>query len=296
MQRLKIAKTDSLKVLLIEVAANAMHYNPMLAMQHLESNGYLAPLMDLWLKLAKKKKTPFTRLHDKRVSILGLSSVYLVSFDPLPNHLKSKFVPILLAILKQQQEAEEQRIEEENEEDEEDDDVNALADGDVDGDDEDISSMRKAWGKGQESSEDEDGFDEDEDDNDDADIDEALNAALAAQDAPIDEGNVAGDNEDIDEYDGGLSEDQIAILERLAENEVREFDLDDDYEFESALDEIEPSLYFMEAFHGWGSREGQHGQALLSSLSAKQHKQLNAVSEIAMERKRVREQNQNQTQ
>jgi hypothetical protein len=282
MQRLKSAETEALKVLLLEVAANSMHYNPMLAFSYLDSKGYLGQVFDLWLKMAKKKNSAFTRLHDKRVSILGLSSVFSVPFDPLPNHLKNKFLPILLAILKQQLEAEEQRLEEEMAEEE--DAFQGPAAGDVDGDDEDISALRKAFGKGQESSTEE----EDDDDNgDDGDVDADDFAMGGNEERAFDDGEAHGDNEDVDEF--YEHDEQLAMLEKMAEQEVAEFDLDDDVEFESALDKIEVSLYFMEVFHGWGNREGGNGQALLAELNPKQHKQLNQVSEIAMARKQAHE-------
>jgi importin-7 len=113
LQRYSIAKTETLRILCLEVVANAIIYNPQLALGFLESQGFTNDFFTHWLnaimpppKKQKKKKgsrmrrrveeapepSPFSRLHDKQVCIMALSSIFHIPIGTLPASIQ-QFLP-----------------------------------------------------------------------------------------------------------------------------------------------------------------------------------------------------------
>jgi len=112
-QRLQVAKNSFLKVLLLEVVSDALFYNPLLALQILEKRGWIQGIFTGWFQLIPK----FHRTHDKKVVILGLSSIFTVAPNALPQIVKAGISQILTTIINLCASLEKQRklIEEENE-------------------------------------------------------------------------------------------------------------------------------------------------------------------------------------
>eukprot|EP01087_Luapelamoeba_hula_P007288 TRINITY_DN1779_c0_g1_i1.p1 TRINITY_DN1779_c0_g1~~TRINITY_DN1779_c0_g1_i1.p1 ORF type:complete len:1013 (+),score=139.46 TRINITY_DN1779_c0_g1_i1:120-3158(+) len=71
---------NTLKVLLLEVISNSLYCNPLITLQILEQANCTLPLFENWFQLVAS----FTRLHDKKVSVLGLTSILMVPFGSLP--------------------------------------------------------------------------------------------------------------------------------------------------------------------------------------------------------------------
>lgn len=75
----------------LEVIVNALYYNPILALRHLNERNFTVPFFHLWIKKAGK----FTRVHDKRLTIMALSCLMLVPFVQLPEILQQNFQHVL---------------------------------------------------------------------------------------------------------------------------------------------------------------------------------------------------------
>ncbi|CAA7016727.1 unnamed protein product [Microthlaspi erraticum] len=159
LDRLRGAEKSSFRCLLIEVVANAFYYNAPLTLGILQGLGITTEILTLWLHMLQEKKKKsgvhanFKGEHDKKVCILGLTSLLNLPADLLPGDV---LPPVFRAILEllvayKDQLAESAKAEEEEEDDDEDDDNmdEFLSDDEVDeGDDEnpdetDASTLRK---------------------------------------------------------------------------------------------------------------------------------------------------------
>jgi len=175
-QRLQVAKNSFLKVLLLEVVSDALFYNPLATLQILEKRGWIQGIFTGWFQLIPK----FHRTHDKKVAILGLSSIFSVAPNALPQIVKAGISQILSTIInlcsglerqrKLQQEEEEKikKEEEEADEEEEDDfDVQELDENDDEEiDEQEFQKLVKQAAQfnddDKEDSEDDEDFDDDE--------------------------------------------------------------------------------------------------------------------------------------
>lgn len=75
----------------LEVIINALYYNPTLTLRHLNERNFTAHFFELWLKRAHK----FTRVHDKRLIIMSLSSLMLLPLSQLPEILQQNFQHVM---------------------------------------------------------------------------------------------------------------------------------------------------------------------------------------------------------
>ncbi|XP_078156294.1 importin beta-like SAD2 [Carex rostrata] len=87
--RLRSATKPNLKCLLIQVIANALFYNPSLTLAILHKLGVAAEVFNLWFMMLQQTKKSgvrknFNREHDKKVCLLGLTSLISLPADQLP--------------------------------------------------------------------------------------------------------------------------------------------------------------------------------------------------------------------
>jgi len=178
--RLNTAKKPALKVILMEVIADSLIYNPLLTLSLLESRQWTRPVFTLWFELVPK----FARIYDKKVCILGLTALLSVPFEQLPQILKVGMKQIMEAVIntqlaldKQQKEWEEQQAEMKKQEDELDDDFEDEIDLDDDQDGQSLQQLAKEAREFLErdgEDEDQEGEEAGDDDDDDDDLEEEL--------------------------------------------------------------------------------------------------------------------------
>jgi len=118
------AKKTFLKVLLVEMIANSLWYNPILTLQILEKQGCTEYIFENWFQLLPKHH----RIHDKKISILALCMLFSLPVDSLPLVIRAGLNKVFEGIIKLTKEIEsqkeEQKKKEEEEEKEENDEVN----------------------------------------------------------------------------------------------------------------------------------------------------------------------------
>jgi hypothetical protein len=80
-----LASEDEVKVLsirihLMEMVINAINYNPLLALQILENKGWTNRFFTLWFG----NMAYFTRVHDKKLSIIAITALLNLNHDQVP--------------------------------------------------------------------------------------------------------------------------------------------------------------------------------------------------------------------
>ncbi len=73
-------KVKSYRVYLMELIINATYYNPTLAVHLLESNGWTNKFFSLWFANIES----FTRVHDKKLSIVAIVALLTLRVDQVP--------------------------------------------------------------------------------------------------------------------------------------------------------------------------------------------------------------------
>ncbi|CAL5220954.1 g3058 [Coccomyxa viridis] len=251
--RLPSAEQNLLKDKLMNVVANAIYYNPVLALQQLQQQGKLQHFFATWFQMvfAKKKKTEgpkhFRRLCDKKINALAMAAVLTVPDEALPREITAGLGQLmagllkLLTTLKAQQD-----VALDEDEDEEDDQ------------EEDLVS----------ESEDEEG-------------------AFDADEAADEDGNL-GDDEDAD---GGVDDAYIKRLEResrrLKGRRHEESDSEDEWTDEEddseALDTADPFLYFADTLRAVQMQHPARFQALTASMDGGSQAALQGMMQHAEE-------------
>jgi hypothetical protein len=74
------AKTKSYRIHLMEMVVNAIYYNPLLALQVLESKGWTNKFFSAWFSNIDS----FRRVHDKKLSIAAISSLLTLKAGDVP--------------------------------------------------------------------------------------------------------------------------------------------------------------------------------------------------------------------
>jgi hypothetical protein len=87
---------NSLRVLLLEVIANCLYYNPMLTLRILEERNFTRPVFEAWFQNANN----FTRQRDKKLAVIGLSSLMSVPLNNLSAPLIQVYPKLLALCLK----------------------------------------------------------------------------------------------------------------------------------------------------------------------------------------------------
>jgi hypothetical protein len=171
------AKKSSTKVMLLEVFANAIIYNPALALNIMESRNWTSFVFSLWFQLVPN----FTRTHDKKIAICALCSLLALPNEALPMVVKGGYKQIAettvkmsfdLMKLKEQIALDADKEDEDEEEEEEDDD--GELDETEDFDDIEAADLAKAASAAYKDDEDDGDDDEDDELEDETDIDSPL--------------------------------------------------------------------------------------------------------------------------
>lgn len=95
LNRLSKAKNTFLKVLLLEVVVNSLYYNPPLLLNILEKRGWTQEVFSMWFTLIPK----FKRLHDRKISIVALSSLFRLPIPNLPSVIQLGFKQIIETLI-----------------------------------------------------------------------------------------------------------------------------------------------------------------------------------------------------
>ncbi|GAB2272657.1 secondary alcohol dehydrogenase (SADH2) [Dionaea muscipula] len=103
-ERLRRTAKPYLKCLLIQVVANALYYNPTLALNILHKFGVTAKVFGLWFQMLQQVKKSgtranFRRKHDKKVCCLGLTSLLSLPTDQLPAEALGRIFRAALELL-----------------------------------------------------------------------------------------------------------------------------------------------------------------------------------------------------
>ncbi|KAI1302858.1 hypothetical protein EDD11_005462 [Mortierella claussenii] len=208
-------QTIEFRVQAIEVVMNALYYNAGVTLRLLEENGWTQRFLTAWFTSLDK----FSRVHDKKLSIIALCSILSVPVDQLPPALQNGWPQILNGILTNFEGlpvAQAKRKE-----------------------------MEKMYNIGSD--------DEDDEDEDEGQL--ALESSLAGDEDGVEEEWV-DDEEDVfdegHEYLEYLA--QQASKSRPSdreEDEESEWDeLEEEIYFESPLDELDPYILFRDVFTG----------------------------------------------
>ncbi|KAG0361643.1 hypothetical protein BG005_007650 [Podila minutissima] len=238
-------QTIEFRVQAIEVVMNALYYNAAATLRLLEESGQTQRFLTVWFSNLDK----FSRVHDKKLSIVALCSILNVPVEQLPGALQSGWPQVLNGLLTNFEGlpvAQAKRKE-----------------------------MEKMYNIGSDDDSDEDSdSDDDEDEDEDSDDEDELEAALAGEDDDDVEEEWVDDEEDV--YDEGHEYLEFLAQQaaKRANNEGEEDedededeedfdDLEEEIYFESPLDSLDPYVVFREVFTGLQ----QHNPASYSELT-----------------------------
>ncbi|KAL0569124.1 Nonsense-mediated mRNA decay protein 5 [Marasmius crinis-equi] len=152
LDHLQLAGTAGLKLALLDVLVNAVLYNPSAALHLMETSkpGSARAFFDKWFAAINKNDTLLPRVHDKKLSILALSS--LLELDPasIPESLREGWPGIVGGILRLFKDlpkaiAERKALEESLQDDSDDDDIEEEKLLNLHGDDEDVWDEDSAY-------------------------------------------------------------------------------------------------------------------------------------------------------
>jgi len=73
-------KIKSYRIHLMEMVINAIYYNPILSLQVLETQGWTNKFFSLWFS----SMDSFTRVHDKKLCMMGILSLLSIHPDQIP--------------------------------------------------------------------------------------------------------------------------------------------------------------------------------------------------------------------
>ncbi|KAI8890600.1 ARM repeat-containing protein [Backusella circina FSU 941] len=250
-------RSTEFKVYCLEVVINCIYYNPALTLRILEENQWTQGFFALWFSSLDQ----FTRVHDKKLTIVALCSLLSLPSDQVPVALQSDWNQILLSIayvfkglpnaieiresLEKEYRGEDDDEEEGEEEDEEE-----------EGEEEEEEGEEEAE-EGEE--EEEEGEEEEEDDDDD------------------DEEN---EDDDVRDEDTKYLE---YLIEQAADEhaEEEEEELQEEMMFESPLDEVNPYLCFEQVFKSIQQSSPDVYHHITKDLHQEQQNEIMAVLAIA---------------
>ena len=92
--RLRTARTRPFKVFLIELVANGLYYNTELTFRILEAANATQLVFTTWGTI----KSAFSRTYDKKISIIGLSSIFRIQGAVLP-HIVQAAIPQIIGLI-----------------------------------------------------------------------------------------------------------------------------------------------------------------------------------------------------
>lgn len=89
-------KVKSYKIHLMEMVINAIYYNPRLALNVLEANGWTNKFFSFWFSSIDS----FTRVHDKKLSIGAIAALLTLRSDEIPQSVRQGWPRLLQGIVR----------------------------------------------------------------------------------------------------------------------------------------------------------------------------------------------------
>jgi len=89
-------KVKSYKIHLMEMVINAIYYNPRLALNVLEANGWTNKFFSFWFSSIDS----FTRVHDKKLSIGAIAALLTLRSDEVPQSVRQGWPRLLQGIVR----------------------------------------------------------------------------------------------------------------------------------------------------------------------------------------------------
>ncbi|KAI4249176.1 MAG: hypothetical protein L6R40_000634 [Gallowayella cf. fulva] len=89
-------KVKSYRIHLLEMVINAIYYNPILTLRHLEANGWTNKFFSSWFSNIES----FTRVHDKKLSIVAISSLLTLRADEIPTSVQQGWPRLLQGVVR----------------------------------------------------------------------------------------------------------------------------------------------------------------------------------------------------
>lgn len=89
-------KVKSYRIHLLEMVINAIYYNPVIALHVLESNGWTNKFFSSWFSNIDY----FTRVHDKKLSIVAISSLLTLNANEVPNSVQEGWPRLLQGVVR----------------------------------------------------------------------------------------------------------------------------------------------------------------------------------------------------
>ena len=89
-------KVRSYRIYLMEMIINAIYYNPILALRTLESNGWTNKFFSSWFSNIEG----FTRVHDKKLSIVAISALLTLGADEVPSSVQQGWPRLLQGVVR----------------------------------------------------------------------------------------------------------------------------------------------------------------------------------------------------
>ncbi|KAL9269091.1 Importin beta-like SAD2-like protein [Drosera capensis] len=179
-ERLRRTEKSFLKSLLIQVVANALYYNAILALNILHRLGVSSEIFELWFQMLQQVKKSgmrvnFRREYDKKICCLGLTSLLSLPADQLPSEAWGRIFRATLELLvayKDQVAESAKEIEDEDDDndiddflsDDEDDFEDEMEDEEEDKDEADNAKLKKLAAQAKTFRPDDDEGDDDSDD------------------------------------------------------------------------------------------------------------------------------------
>jgi len=253
--KLNDAEMPFLKVALLQVVANTFYYNPIIALNHLESKGVTLQLFQTWFSLFN---TGFKRRHEIKVTILGFSALLYVPFSQWPQVLQSQLKNLITTLMELCKRYMKIKEEESN--------------------------------SSGETSSDLDDSERDSEDDGELDIDDMPTEKSKVEMAELKQNikelkhKVYPDNEDVapDMLNGAI----FSKIMELYDGAPSDEEIEDDYEFSTLIDDVDEVVFFLEAFQSIQKREGHIYQQILSTFSSEEQTKLQELANEANQRQK----------
>lgn len=89
-------KVKSYRIHLLEMVINAIYYNPVIALRVLESKGWTNRFFSSWFSSIES----FTRVHDKKLSIVAISSLLTLNANEVPTSVQQGWPRLLQGVVR----------------------------------------------------------------------------------------------------------------------------------------------------------------------------------------------------
>lgn len=89
-------KVKSYRIHLMEMVINAIYYNPVIALHVLETNGWTNKFFSSWFSNIES----FTRVHDKKLSIVAISSLLTLNATEVPTSVQQGWPRLLQGVVR----------------------------------------------------------------------------------------------------------------------------------------------------------------------------------------------------